>query len=74
MSPLRVARRPLVGPNVGIVRVILGSRRDHTPVVSLSPARPARSGVIPIDNPEALRELIEDLQTALDHLESGGVQ
>lgn len=71
MSPVRHALRPLVGPRVGPITVILGERRDHTPVVSLSPSRPSRSGVIPLDDPDVLRALILDLRTALLYLEDG---
>ena len=69
MSPVRHAQRPLVGPRVGPITVILGKRRDHSAVVSLSPRMPSRSGVIPVDDPDVLRELIADLQDALAHLE-----
>lgn len=65
---LRDAQRPLVGPPVREVEVVLGEDRDGRQVVSLRPAPLARSGVVTITSADVLRDLIGDLSAGLSYL------
>lgn len=65
---LRDAQRPLAGPPVREVEVVLGEDGGGRQVVSLRPAPLARSGVVTITSADLLRDLIGDLSTALSYL------
>lgn len=63
---VRGTDRPLVAPSPGRIEIVTGYRKyGHAPVVTIRPTRPTRSGVLGIDDPAVLRELIVDLGRAL---------
>lgn len=66
---IRRARRPLTGPDVADVTVLLGEGRDGVRVVSIRPPSYVRSGVTNLTDPTAVRDLLHDLEKAAAYLE-----